>query len=108
MLDLTVLDDLLPVGLAANLSHLGQGPRDVPIWRVATDSMFSLSSAKSSLRSPGPDSDVLRGRCSHKHLPFKVSFLAWHVLRGRLTVANTRARFGFHIVSRYWCCADPA
>lgn len=74
-LDLRGFEGILPDGLAADLSQLGQGPRDVPIWRIASDGLFSFSSAKSFLRLPSPDADVLLGRCWHKHLPFKVSFL---------------------------------
>lgn len=108
VLDLTKLFDLLPTDLAANLCQLGQGPRDVPMWWVATDGMFSFTSAKSFLRSPGPKSEALLRRCWHKHLPFKVSFLAWRVLRGWLPVANALARFVFHVVSCCWCCEDLA
>lgn len=63
VLDLMEFDDLLPSNLTADLSRLGQGHRDIPIWRVATNVMFSFSFAKSFLRALGPDSDVLLGRC---------------------------------------------
>lgn len=108
-LDLTALDTFLPAGLTADLSRLDQGDRDVPIWRASSDGLFSFASAKSLFRSlqEHPAPDMMLGRCWYKHLPFKVSFLAWRVLRRRLPVVDVLARFGFQIVSRCWCCSHP-
>ncbi|XP_019151076.1 PREDICTED: uncharacterized protein LOC109147872 [Ipomoea nil] len=106
-LDLSPYDDLLPPGLEADMSRLGQRVADIPIWRVATDDLFSFSSAKSLLRPEPVHSDPLLSACWHKHLPFKVSFLAWRVLRGRLPTDDAMARFGHLIVSRCWCCNNP-
>lgn len=99
-LDLTEFNGLLSAYLTTNLSRFGHGPRDVSIWWVVSDGMFSFSSAKSLLHtSLTPDLDMMLGRCWHNHFPFMMSFLAWRVLRRRLLVADTLARFGFHGVS---------
>ncbi|XP_019168027.1 PREDICTED: uncharacterized protein LOC109163776 [Ipomoea nil] len=107
-LDLLAYDDLLPTGLEADMSRLGQRVADIPIWRVSTDGLFSFSSAKSLLRPEPVNSDPILSACWHKHLPFKVSFLVWRVLRGRLPTDDAMARFGHLIVSRCWCCSNPA
>ncbi|XP_019157299.1 PREDICTED: uncharacterized protein LOC109153867 [Ipomoea nil] len=106
-LDLSAYDDLLPLGLEADMSRLGQRVADIPIWRVATDGLFSFSSAKSLFRPEPVQSDPLLSACWYKHLPFKVSFLSWRVLRGRLPTDDAMARFGRLIVSRCWCCNKP-
>ncbi|XP_019159929.1 PREDICTED: uncharacterized protein LOC109156533 [Ipomoea nil] len=107
-LDLTDHDDLAYAGIRADLSRLGQGPRDIPLWTVASDGMFSYSSAKAFLRPALPTApDPLLAKCWRKHLPFKVSFLAWRVFRGQLPTDDILARFGHAIVSRCRCCPSP-
>ncbi|XP_019183220.1 PREDICTED: uncharacterized protein LOC109178127 [Ipomoea nil] len=107
-LDLTGHDDLAFAGIGVDLSRLGQGPRDIPLWTVASDGMFSYSSAKAFLRPALPTApDPLLAKCWRKHLPFKVSFLAWRVFRGRLPTDDILARFGHAIVSRCRCCPAP-
>jgi len=108
-LDLAEHVDLIADGVTADLSRLGQGPRDIPVWTPAPDGMFSFSSAKSLLKpalTAAPD--PILAKCWHKHLPFKVSFLAWRVFRGRLPTDDVLSRFGHVVVSRCWCCPTPA
>ncbi|XP_019183928.1 PREDICTED: uncharacterized protein LOC109178830 [Ipomoea nil] len=105
---LTDHDDLAFAGIGADLSRLGQGPRDIPLWTVASDGMFSYSSAKAFFRPALPTApDPLLAKCWRKHLPFKVSFLAWRVFRGRLPTDDILARSGHAIVSRCRCCPAP-
>ncbi|XP_019178136.1 PREDICTED: uncharacterized protein LOC109173355 [Ipomoea nil] len=102
-LDLAGHDDLAYAGINADLSRMGRGPRDIPLWTVASDGMFSYSSAKAFLRPALPTvPDPILAKCWHKHLPFKVSFLAWRVFRQRLPTDDILARFGHVIVSRCW------
>ncbi|XP_019199981.1 PREDICTED: uncharacterized protein LOC109193567 [Ipomoea nil] len=109
VLDLFDHPDLALAGLHVDLSRLGQGPRDIPVWRPASDGMFSFATAKSFLRPARlVDPDPFLARCWHKHLPFKVSFLAWRVFRGRLPTDDVISRFGHVVVSRCWCCPAPA
>ncbi|XP_031111979.1 uncharacterized protein LOC116015953 [Ipomoea triloba] len=107
-LDLAEHVDLIADGVTTDLSRLGQGPRDIPVWTPASDGMFSFSSAKSLLKpalTAAPD--PLLAKCWHKHLSFKVSFLAWRVFRGRLPTDDVLSRFGHVVVSRCWCCPTP-
>ncbi|XP_019155176.1 PREDICTED: uncharacterized protein LOC109152048 [Ipomoea nil] len=97
----SVVDKVKARWITADLSRIGQGPRDIPLWTVASDGMFSYSSAKAFLRPALPTTpDPLLAKCWRKNLPFKVSFLAWRVFRGRLPTDDILARFGHVIVSR--------
>ncbi|XP_019167180.1 PREDICTED: uncharacterized protein LOC109162927 [Ipomoea nil] len=108
-LDLTGHEELLYAGVLVDLSRMGQGPRDIPLWTAALDGMFSFSSAKAYLRPILPIVlDPLLAKCWRKHLPFKVSFLAWRVLRGRVPTDDALSRFGHVLVSKCRCCSSPA
>lgn len=61
-LNLSELGDLVPDRIATCLTRLGGGPRDILVWRVASDSVFSFASAKKYLKSPlNQDLDALLG-----------------------------------------------
>ncbi|VFQ73248.1 unnamed protein product, partial [Cuscuta campestris] len=51
--------------------------------------------------------DIVLKRCWQKHLPYKMSFLAWRVLERRLPTDDVLARFGFALPSRCLCCSPP-
>ncbi|XP_019179053.1 PREDICTED: uncharacterized protein LOC109174263 [Ipomoea nil] len=108
-LDLTVHEELVYAGVTVDLSRMGQGPWDIPLWTAASDGMFSYASAKAYLRPVLPITpDPLLAKCWRKHLPFKVSFLAWRVFRGRIPTDDALSRFGHVLVSRCRCCPAPA
>ncbi|XP_019172672.1 PREDICTED: uncharacterized protein LOC109168072 [Ipomoea nil] len=109
VLDLTGHEELIYAGVAIDLSRMSQGPRDIPLWTAASDGMFSYASSKAYLRPVLPIApDPLLAKCWRKHLPFKVSFLAWRVLRGRIPTDDALSRFGHVLVSRCRCCPDPS
>ncbi|VFQ96003.1 unnamed protein product [Cuscuta campestris] len=82
---------------------------DIPVWTPSTDGKFTLASAKELLRPRRTDEveDTVLKRCWQKHLPYKISFLAWRVLERRLPTDDVLARFGFALPSRCLCCSSP-
>ncbi|VFQ95096.1 unnamed protein product, partial [Cuscuta campestris] len=80
---------------------------DIPVWTPSTDGKFTLASATELLRPRRNDEveDTVLKRCLQKHLPYKMSFLAWRVLERRLPTDDVLARFGFALPSR--CYVRP-
>ncbi|VFQ94006.1 unnamed protein product [Cuscuta campestris] len=82
---------------------------DTPVWTPSMDGKFTLASAKELLRPRRDDEveDTVLKRCWQKHLPYKMSFLAWRVLTQRLPTDDVLARFGFALPSQFFCCSPP-
>ncbi|VFQ87121.1 unnamed protein product, partial [Cuscuta campestris] len=111
--DFMIDHDALPPDLLRQLRleppSLDSDHVDIPVWTPSTDGKFTLASAKELLRPRRNDEleDIELKRCWQKHLPYKMSFLAWRVLERRLPTDDVLARFGFALPSRCLCCSPP-
>ncbi|RAL45486.1 hypothetical protein DM860_014875 [Cuscuta australis] len=111
--DFMIDHDALPPDLLRQLRleppSLDSDHVDIPVWTPSTDGKFTLASAKDLLRPRRNDEveDIMLKRCWQKHLPYKMSFLAWRVLERRLPTDDVLARFGFALPSRCLCCSPP-
>ncbi|WMV45631.1 hypothetical protein MTR67_039016 [Solanum verrucosum] len=75
---------------------------DEAIWKLTVDGLFSCSSAWEIIRHKGPKSIINKG-IWHRHLPFKISFLAWRALRNKLPTNEKITSFGKE-AARCSCC----
>ncbi|WMV32823.1 hypothetical protein MTR67_026208 [Solanum verrucosum] len=73
---------LVPKILSFPIHYQEQIP-DEAIWKLTVDGLFSCSSAWEITRQKGTKSIINKG-IWHRHLPFKISFLAWRALRNKL------------------------
>ncbi|VFR00829.1 unnamed protein product [Cuscuta campestris] len=106
MIDHDALPPDLLRQLRLELPSLVSDHVDIPVWTPSTDGKFTLASAKELLRPRRNDEveDIVLKRCWQKHLPYKMSFLAWRVLERRLPTDDVLARFGFALPSRLDLC----
>ncbi|VFQ76034.1 unnamed protein product [Cuscuta campestris] len=109
MIDHDALPPDLLRQLRLELPSLVSDHVDIPVWTPSTDGKFTLASAKELLRPRRHDEveDIMLKWCWQKHLPYKMSFLAWRVLERRLPTDDVLARFGFALPSRCLCCSPP-
>ncbi|VFQ69807.1 unnamed protein product [Cuscuta campestris] len=111
--DFMIDHDVLPPDLLRQLRleppSLVSAHVDIPGLTPSTDGKFTLASAKELLRPRRDDEveDTVLKRCWQKHLPYKMSFLAWRVLERCLPTDDVLARFGIALPSRCLCCSLP-
>jgi len=79
-----------------------EGVADQPIWKLTDNGKFTCASAWESIRNKRPRSK-LHKYIWHRHIPFKVSFLLWRALRGKLPTNDRTAAFGV-TPARCSCC----
>ncbi|KAH0702355.1 hypothetical protein KY285_016633 [Solanum tuberosum] len=92
---------LVPKILSFPIHYQEQIP-DEAIWKLTVDGLFSCSSAWEITRHKGTKSIINKG-IWHRHLPFKISFLAWRALRNKLPTNEKITSFGKE-AARCSCC----
>lgn len=76
---------------------------DDPVWTISTSGNFSVASAWNSLRQR-KDFAPFDSKLWHKAIPFKMSFLSWRAIHGRLSTDDRVTRFGYNLPSKCNCC----
>lgn len=90
--DEDALSRLVPLNLLDHIRKIPIGDRllrDIPIWIPTSTSVFSCSSAFNCLRMKKEIlplwKDIWKG-----HIPFKMSFILWRAVKGKLPVDETK------------------
>ncbi|KAF3647952.1 putative transcription factor bHLH84-like [Capsicum annuum] len=81
--------------------RLNQG--DKPRWTVTNTGLFTVKNAWESLRKREEGNDDLK-RLWSKNLPFKFSFLAWRIWKGKVPVAQEMHSWNYDISQFCRCC----
>ncbi|XP_027118706.2 uncharacterized protein [Coffea arabica] len=74
---------------------------------ASTSGKFTLASAFGEVRQARNISAVL-SRVWHHRIPLKISFFMLRLLMGRLPLAETLCKLGFHMPSKCLCCQSPS
>ncbi|XP_070055059.1 uncharacterized protein [Nicotiana tomentosiformis] len=88
-----------PRGLRIGDSNIS----DLPIWMPSLNETFSNASTWVLVRHI-QDAIPLLHKVWHKHLPFKMSFLAWRLLKKKLPFNEVMIKFSMNYVSKCCCC----
>ncbi|XP_049399716.1 uncharacterized protein LOC125863741 [Solanum stenotomum] len=88
--------------LSTELSNQQDLP-DLAIWKPCTDGNFSCSSAWNEIREKRIKTNF-NSFIWHKCIPFKISFLLWRLLRGKLPTNEKLTNFGIEPTSCFCCC----
>nr|XP_016509964.1 PREDICTED: uncharacterized protein LOC107827363 [Nicotiana tabacum] len=76
---------------------------DTSIWMPHPNGFFTTSSCWEIVRQKQVKDDILK-RIWHKHIPFKMSFLVWRLLKRKLPFDDVVLKFGLNLASRCCCC----
>uniref|UniRef100_M1AQG9 RNase H family protein n=1 Tax=Solanum tuberosum TaxID=4113 RepID=M1AQG9_SOLTU len=82
--------------------HFHEAGSDVAIWKLKDDSLFTCASAWELTRQK-KNKNIIITFSWHKNIPFKISFLLWRALRGKLPINEKIRTFGGEPV-RCHCC----
>ncbi|PHT55029.1 hypothetical protein CQW23_03515 [Capsicum baccatum] len=82
--------------------HFQDGVDDIPIWKPNESGTFTFSSAWELVRAK-KERTRLHTNTWHRNIPFKVSFLLWRALRGKLPTNDRIAQFGSTLVDCFCC-----
>lgn len=93
------LDEIMQIKIGRNQIQ------DQAIWTPTPQGSFTCSSAYQLLRKIRENSPQL-AKIWNNHLPFKISFATWRLLKGRLPLDDIVLKFGTNIISRC-CCRVP-
>ncbi|XP_075101931.1 uncharacterized protein LOC142177353 [Nicotiana tabacum] len=85
---------------------IGQEEDDTPISTITTSGKFSVASAWNALRRR-KDLAPFDSKLWHKDVPFKMSFLAWRAIHGKIATDERITRFGISLASKCCCCPSP-
>lgn len=82
--------------------HFQEGVADTPIWKPNESGTFTCSSAWELVRAK-KEKTRLNTNIWHKSIPFKISFLLWRALRGKLPTNDRITQFGSTLVDCFCC-----
>lgn len=103
------IESFLSEDMVQHIENISCGYQDAPYfiyWDATPDRQYSNSSVWQLVRAH-KQSDWLSNMLWHNNLPFKISFLSWRLIRGKLPFDDTINRFGKHLISRCSCCSAP-
>lgn len=81
-----------------------EGVPDDAIWEPTDSGMFTYASAWSTIKQK-KSKTMVNTLCWHKNIPFKISFLLWRALRGKLSTNDKLISFGVDPV-KCFCCRN--
>lgn len=82
-----------------------QDQEDYPIWEASNDGKFSTKHMYQKNNNEVRHYSMIN--IWHSKVPFKISFLAWRMLRKKLLLDDALFKFGNHMVSKCHCCIAP-
>lgn len=83
---------IVPKVLITNINFHEQ-LQDEAIWKLSDNRLFSCSTSSEHIRRRR-DKNIISKGIFHKYIPFKISFLVWRSLRGKLPTNEKIIRFG--------------
>ncbi|XP_071928018.1 uncharacterized protein [Coffea arabica] len=108
--DLNLLYHTLPKEIAYSISEQmvpEEGSIAEVFWMPTTTGNFSLHSAFGDIRQTRPTSMVFAS-IWHSLIPLKVSFFMLRLLLRRIPTPDKLRKFGFHLLSKCFCCTEPS
>lgn len=95
-----VVDEIKQIKIGHN--HI----QDQAVWTPNPQGSFFLLLCLPA-REEKKDNSPHLAKIWNKHLPFKISFTTWRLLKGRLQLDDIVLKFGTNIISRCCCCRLP-
>lgn len=107
--DTEALEEITPRNIIGEIMSLNinvERYKEKPIWKIHSSGKFSLASAYQELRQKG---DIFNNFefVWNKVVPFKISFLLWRIIKRKLPLGNSLAKFGNNSNTDCVCCRDP-
>ncbi|XP_031095329.1 uncharacterized protein LOC115999629 [Ipomoea triloba] len=90
---------------------LREGVPDTAQWRPEANGKFTFAAAKKYEKRQSGSRMMFKHwsrRVWAKHVPWKISFLAWRVFKRKVPMDDVLVRFGYSLVSKCNCCIAPA
>ncbi|XP_060200320.1 uncharacterized protein LOC132628562 [Lycium barbarum] len=83
-----------------------QGNWDRPWWMLTSTGRYTVNSAWNMLRHRDHEDSDFKQLCI-KGVPFKIYFLLWRVLKGRIPTDDVLMKMKIPIASKCYCCSIP-
>lgn len=100
---------LLNIQLVQRIATIEIGDQentDYLIWTLNDNGDFSNKSAWSAIRNVA-HRNYFNSKVWFSDIPFKISFLAWRLVLGKLPMDDVISRFGNQLVYKCSCCSVP-
>ncbi|XP_015075596.1 uncharacterized protein LOC107019726 [Solanum pennellii] len=95
---------MIPKVLCADI-NFQEHKLDEAIWKLSDKGLFPCATAWEHIRLR-KDKNIISKSIWHKFIPFKISFLVWRALRGKLPTNERIINFGMD-AAQCFCCYNP-